>query len=135
MSKKILTEMTFDITDFQDNPLKVIESAKDEPVCISVAGEPSFYCVPADLFEQKRESLTKLEQLITEGENSGDDQEWDFDKFTQIMKGFKNERLIQKRLDALNELSALDQELGLYELDVEREPEKGSSIINVLRET
>ena len=127
--------MTFNIKDFQDNPLKVIESAKNEPVCVLVAGEPSFYCVPADIFEKQIESLINLEQLIAEGENSGDAQEWDFEKFTQVMKSIKGDRLKQKRLDALDELSAMDQKLGFYEIDEESEPKQKNSLIEALRET
>ena len=135
MSKKASTNIEVDITDFQNNPLKVIESAKSGPICVLVDGEPSFYCVAADLFERQIENLKNLEQLIVEGENSGDVQEWDFEKFTQVMKSIKGDRLKQKRLDTLSELSALDQDLGFYEIDEESEPEQGNSLIELLRET
>ena len=53
----ILTSRVASISSLRDNPSKVIEEAEGEAVAILNRNAPSFYCVPAEMFEAMLENL------------------------------------------------------------------------------
>jgi antitoxin StbD len=56
-----MAEMAASITELKRDPMGTVAAGEGAPVAILNRNEPSFYCVPARLFEQMMERLDDLE--------------------------------------------------------------------------
>lgn len=61
MPHAVMADMAASITELKRDPMGTVAAGEGAPVAILNRNEPSFYCVPAKLFEQMMERLDDLE--------------------------------------------------------------------------
>jgi len=59
--EEVLTKMTTSISDFRSDMQGTIRRANNEPFAVLSNNKPSFYVVPADLYDRIAEMLFDLE--------------------------------------------------------------------------
>lgn len=57
---KVLTDRSISITEFMEDPEKVIQEA-DRPVVVFKNNRPAFYLVPPDVFEEMQRQQSAAE--------------------------------------------------------------------------
>ena len=63
MPHAVLCEMAASITELKANPMKVVASGKGHPIVVLNRNEPTFYCVPAKVYEAMIALLDDAELL------------------------------------------------------------------------
>ncbi len=61
MAHVILASITASITELKRNPMATVAAGEGSPVAILNRNEPTFYCVPARVFEELMEKLEDAE--------------------------------------------------------------------------
>jgi antitoxin StbD len=66
MSKVILADAVVSISDFEENPMAVLDAAQGFPVAVLNHNQPIFYCVPAAAYEALMDKLedAELAQIV-----------------------------------------------------------------------
>jgi antitoxin StbD len=66
MSKVILADAVVSISDFEENPMAVLDAAQGFPVAVLNHNKPIFYCVPAAAYEALMDKLedAELAQIV-----------------------------------------------------------------------
>ncbi|MGX2973523.1 type II toxin-antitoxin system Phd/YefM family antitoxin [Ursidibacter arcticus] len=70
MVNQIFSHYTASISDFQQDPLAVIEDANGETIAVLDHNKPAFYCIPTPLYEQLLEMLEDQKWLKIAQERS-----------------------------------------------------------------
>ncbi len=70
MTHIISANITASITELKTNPMQVMAEAEGAPVAILNRNKPTFYCVPAELYERLMERLddVRLAEIVRERE-------------------------------------------------------------------
>jgi antitoxin StbD len=72
MTHQIFSEVTASISELKKNPMAVVNSGEGFPIAVLNRNKPTFYCVPAKIYEAMLDRLDDQELIALVKERSAE---------------------------------------------------------------